>query len=292
MEQWNKIAIIGIGLLGGSLGLAIRKRHLARTVFGYVRRTEVIEKCQSLGIVERASCDLEEVVSDADLIILCTPILQMKSLVEKMLPFVKAGTIITDVGSAKAKVVSELENMVNEAGACFIGSHPMAGSEKTGFEYSTNDLFKDAVCVVTPTNRVPQNVLEKIKNFWKAVGARVIELSPELHDELVSRASHLPHLIASQLVLYVLNSDYPKEQSVLCATGFRDTTRVASGSPEMWKDISIVNREQIIKTLEEFIEALRNLKKTLHDGEEEKIMEFFKTAKMLRDKWLTQNSGT
>lgn len=290
MEQWNKIAIIGIGLLGGSLGLAIRNKGLAKSVYGYVRRQEVIQKCIELGIVERASCDISEVVRDADLIILCTPILQMKSLVEMMFPYLKKGAIITDVGSAKARIVEELEDMVLRAGVYFVGSHPMAGSEKTGFEHAKPDLFNGAVCVVTPTQNLPSKITDKVKNFWRDIGSRVIELSPEMHDILVSRASHLPHLVAAQLVLYVLDSDHPEQQARLCATGFRDTTRIASGSPEMWKDIAVVNKEHLIKTLDEFIFKLKQLKEMLDEGNEEKIMEFFKTAKLLRDKWVARDS--
>lgn len=290
MEQWNKIAIIGIGLLGGSLGLAIRERGLAKSVYGYVRRQEVIEKCVASGIVDWAGCDLREVVNDADLIILCTPILQMKSLVEKMLPYIKQGAILTDVGSAKEKIVAELESMVQNSGAFFVGSHPMAGSEKTGFEYARADLFNNAICVVTPTQNLPRTITNKVKNFWKSIGGRVIELSPEIHDVLVSRASHLPHLLAAQLVLYVLDSNYPEQQASLCATGFRDTTRIASGSPEMWRDIALVNKDNLIKTLDEFIIRLEQLKKTLDEGDVGKITEFFNTAKLLRDKWIAQNS--
>lgn len=290
MEQWNKIAIIGIGLLGGSLGLAIRERGLAKSVYGYVRRQEVIEKCVASGIVDWVGCDLREVVNDADLIILCTPILQMKSLVEKMLPYIKQGAILTDVGSAKEKIVAELESMVQNSGAFFVGSHPMAGSEKTGFEYARADLFNNAICVVTPTQNLPRTITNKVKNFWKSIGGRVIELSPEIHDVLVSRASHLPHLLAAQLVLYVLDSNYPEQQASLCATGFRDTTRIASGSPEMWRDIALVNKDNLIKTLDEFIIRLEQLKRTLDEGDVGKITEFFNTAKLLRDKWIAQNS--
>lgn len=290
MEQWNKIAIIGIGLLGGSLGLAIRERGLAKSVYGYVRRQEVIEKCVASGIVDWAGCDLREVVNDADLIILCTPILQMKSLVEKMLPYIKQGAILTDVGSAKEKIVAELESMVQNSGAFFVGSHPMAGSEKTGFEYARADLFNNAICIVTPTQNLPRTITNKVKNFWKSIGGRVIELSPEIHDVLVSRASHLPHLLAAQLVLYVLDSNYPEQQATLCATGFRDTTRIASGSPEMWRDIALVNKDNLIKTLDEFIIRLEQLKRTLDEGDVGKITEFFNTAKLLRDKWIAQNS--
>jgi len=288
VQHWEKIAIIGVGLLGGSIGLAARGQNLARRVEGYVRREEVIKKCQDYGVVDKASCNLDEIVSGADLIILCTPLSQMKSLVERMRGHLKKGAIVTDVGSAKAKVVSELEPLVSELGGEFIGGHPMAGSEKTGVDASISTLFNGAVCVLTPTKSTRIEPLENVKEFWHRLGARVLLLSPEDHDLFVSRSSHLPHIVANQLARYVLNPVYPIEQAMLCSSGFRDTTRIASSSPEMWRDICLANREKLINVLEEFIKELENFKSILGNGNGEKIEEFFKTAKRLRDSWIEQ----
>ena len=229
--RFRKITIVGVGLLGGSLGLAIKKRGLADEVAGFVRRAASIAECKKANAVDTCTRDLREAVADADLIVLCTPLAQMLPLLKEMRPAIKRGAIITDVGSVKATVVKELESLVTKSGGHFIGSHPMAGAEKTGVAAARAELFTNAVCVVTPTKRSHQSAVKKVEEFWKAVGARVVRLTPELHDELVSRSSHLPHVAAATLANLVLDPVHPKSQPLLCANGFRDTTRIASGSP-------------------------------------------------------------
>ncbi len=288
MQRWEKIAIIGVGLLGGSIGMAAKERRIAGRVEGYVRRVESILKCESIGAVDRASCNLGEVVSGADLIILCTPLAQMKQLVENMDSFIGKETIVTDVGSAKVKVVEELEPLLAKMGSYFVGSHPMAGSEKTGVDAAKSNLFNGAICVVTPTKTSNKDAVKKVEGFWRSLGGDVLELSPELHDELVSRSSHLPHIVAAELARYVLNPKHPKEQSMLCSSGFRDTTRIASSSPEMWRDIVLANQNQLSIVLDEFINGLIKFKEILTRGDSEQIEEFFKRAKGLRDNWIEQ----
>ena len=220
---------MGVGLLGGSLGLAVKRRRLAREVSGYVRRAASVAECKTAGAVDSCTQDLQKAVSDADLIILCTPLAQMLPLLKEMRPAIKRGAIITDVGSVKATVVKQLEPLVAKAGAHFIGSHPMAGAEKTGVAAARAELFENAMCVVTPTRKSNRAALKKIEELWKATGARVMRLTPELHDELVSRSSHLPHVVAATLANLILDPKHPKSQPLLCANGFRDTTPVASG---------------------------------------------------------------
>jgi prephenate dehydrogenase len=214
----------------------------------------------------------------------------MLPLLKEMLPAIKRGAIITDVGSVKATVVKELESLVAKAGAHFIGSHPMAGAEKTGVAAARAELFANAVCVVTPTKRSNKSALEKTEAFWKAVGARVLRLAPELHDELVSRSSHLPHVAAATLANLVLDPAHPKSQPMLCATGFRDTTRIASGSPEMWRDIAMANRKNLSKALEVFIRDLKKVQTLLNRGDEKAAEQFFKTGKKRRDAWCASGS--
>ena len=160
----QKITLVGVGLLGGSLGLALRKRRLAGSVVGFVRRAASVTECERLGAVKFATQDLQAAVKEAELIVLCTPLAQMRSLVEQMLPAVKRGAIVTDVGSVKSSVVRDLERLVARAGAHFVGSHPMAGSEKTGVAASRHDLFVDAVCVVTPTPRSNRAAVRKVES--------------------------------------------------------------------------------------------------------------------------------
>ncbi|MCL4789392.1 MAG: prephenate dehydrogenase/arogenate dehydrogenase family protein [Verrucomicrobia bacterium] len=288
--HWNKITLVGVGLLGGSLGLAIKRRRLARRVEGYVRRAASVGECERLGAVDRATLDLHSAVADAGLVILCTPLAQMKPLVKQMLPALKRGAIVTDVGSVKGSVVKDLESIVAKAGGHFIGSHPMAGGEKTGVSAARADLFEHSVCVVTPTKRSHQAALRKVEKFWKAIGARLLVLTPATHDELVSRSSHLTHLVATTLVNYVLNPSRSKHQAALCANGFRDTTRIASGSPEMWRDIAVANRASLRVALDEFVRELQAVQALLRKKRKNTgtIQQLFETAKQRRDQWCAQ----
>jgi prephenate dehydrogenase len=288
---WQKVAVIGVGLLGGSLGLALKERALAKQVVGYVRRLASVEECQKLGVVDLATRDLHEAVGGADLVVLCTPLAQMRELVQGLLPSLKPGVLVTDVGSVKASVVQQLSPIVQSRRAHFVGSHPMAGAEKMGASAARPDLFVNAACVVTPTEASDPLAVASIENLWKQVGARVMTLSPELHDEFVSRSSHLPHVVAAELANYVLSPAYPREQALLCATGFRDTTRIASGSPEMWRDIAMANRKNLARVLGVFIEDLQELQLALERADAKTITEFFEMAKDRRDQWCSQSAS-
>ena len=283
--QFRKITIVGVGLLGGSIGLATRKFRVAGEIAGYVRREKTIPECEKAGATDYATTDLAAAVSNSDLVILCTPLAQMRLLAEQFLPALKRGAIVTDVGSVKADVVRELESLIAKAGAHFVGSHPMAGGEKTGVAAAREDLFENAVCVVTPTAKSNSGAVRKLERFWKTLGARVLKLPPEQHDLFVSRTSHLPHVAAAALANLVLGPDQPKGQSQLCANGFRDTTRIASGSPEMWRDIALANRKHLAGSLGAFISELQKFQNTLQNLDENAIEEFFETAKRRRDRW-------
>lgn len=283
--RFRKITIVGVGLLGGSLGLAIKKRRLAKEVVGCVRRAVSVAECLKLNAVDLATRDVREAVSGADLIILCTPLSQMQPLIKQMLPALKRGAIVTDVGSVKASVVRELESLLAKASARFIGSHPMAGSEKTGVSAAREDLFVNAVCVVTPTRRSEKAALRQVERFWKAVGCRLLRLTPEAHDVLVSRSSHLPHVTAATLANFNLNPARPESQALLCANGFRDVTRIASGSTEMWRDIALANRRNLVRALDAFIGDLRKLQRRLGKADAKAIKTFFERAKQRRDAW-------
>lgn len=283
--RWNKITLVGVGLLGGSLGLALRKRKLAKLVAGYVRREASIKDCERAGVTDFATTDLLAAASDADLIVLCTPLAQMKSLVQQMLPALKRGAIVTDVGSVKASVVTDVETLIHRAGAHFVGSHPMAGGEKQGVLAARAELFDNAICVITPTRRTNAPALRKVESLWRAVGARLLRTTPAAHDEFVSRSSHLPHLLAATLANLVLDPKLPKEQAVLCATGFRDTTRIASGSPEMWRDIALTNRKYLGRAVARLVADLGKFQIALQRGDARAIVKYFETAKQRRDQW-------
>ena len=283
--MFHKITLVGVGLLGGSLALAIRKRKLAQTVQGYVRRDAALAECEKAGLKDFATRDLLAAVRGADLVILCTPLSQMRELTEAMLPALKPGILVSDVGSVKGSVVAELEPIVARTGAYFVGAHPMAGGEKMGVSAADARLFSQALCVLTPTDHSKPGAVQILEEFWQLLGARILKLTPHLHDELVARCSHLPHLVAAGLVNYVLDTVHPKEQPLMCATGFRDTTRVASGSPEMWRDIAMANRSQLGLALSAFVGDLQKLQRALESNDTAAMEKFFVMAKQRRDGW-------
>ena len=215
----------------------------------------------------------------------------MKEMTEKIIAHLRPGTLLTDVGSVKAAVVQELEPLANGAGMEFIGSHPMAGAEKIGPSAARADLFVGAVCAVTPTAGSRSENVRRIEDFWRSLGATPLRITPELHDDLVSRSSHLPHVVAAELSNYVLSPVHPKEQALLCANGFRDTTRIASGSPEMWRDISVSNRRNLARVLGVFIEDLQEFRLALEKDDRKTIEEFFVHARQRRDQWCGQSNS-
>jgi prephenate dehydrogenase len=283
--QFQKITIVGVGLLGGSLGLAVRKCRVAKEIAGYARREKTIADCEKIGALDYATTDLLAAVSGADLIILCTPLAQMATLTKQFLPALKRGAIVTDVGSVKADVVRELETLVAKSGAHFVGSHPMAGGEKMGVLAAKADLYANAVCVVTPTKKSNAAAVRKVEQFWESIGARTLRLDAAQHDLLVSRTSHLPHIAAAALASLVLDPKHPKSQVGLCATGFRDTTRIASGSPEMWRDIALSNRKNVSQSVDVFVSELKKFQTALKKGDAKAVEKFFATAKERRDNW-------
>lgn len=283
--RWNKVTIVGVGLLGGSLGLALRQRGLADRVYGLVRRPASIEECARLGVVDQASCDPIEAGRDADLVVLCTPLSRMRPTLGPMLPALKPGTVVTDVGSVKEPVVRELAPLVAEAGGHFVGSHPMAGGEKTGPAAARADLFERAVCVVTPTAQSAPQAVAQVEALWQSVGGTVLQLTAPQHDRLVSRSSHLPHVVAAALAKLVLDPGAPVEQALLCATGFRDVTRIAASPAEMWRDIALANARNLSQALAEFVQELDRFSQALTRGDAGAVEEFFQTARQRRTAW-------
>jgi prephenate dehydrogenase len=181
--------------------------------------------------------------------------------------------------------VRGLESLVQKSGAHFVGSHPMAGAEKTGVLAARTDLFANSVCVVTPAKKSNSAAVRKVEQFWKSLGARTLRLAPEQHDALVSRSSHLPHIVAAALANLVLAPARPEFQSALCANGFRDTTRIASGSPEMWRDIALANRKNLSQSVDAFISELQTFQLALKESDTKAISTFLETAKSRRNNW-------
>jgi prephenate dehydrogenase len=290
--HWKKVTLVGVGLLGGSLGMALRQRRLADTVAGYVRRAVSEKECLDMGAVDEVTRDLARAVAGADLVVLCTPIAWMKELAQSMAPALKPGVLVTDVGSVKGAVIQAVDPIIRAAGGHFVGSHPMAGSEKTGVMASRADLFENAMCVVTPPLGAGREEITQLEELWRGAGGRTTVLTPALHDELVAQASHLPHVAAAVLAEVVLDPERPGAQPQLCATGFSDTTRIASGSPEMWRDICLANKEALDQALSVYIERLKQFQTTLQAEDGEALEQILNRAKQRRDGWKLNGGST
>ena len=275
---FSKLAIIGPGLLGGSIALAARAKNPAARISVWARRDEAARDVEKRGIADFASADLKAVCSGADLVVFCVPIGAMASLAEEMAAFVSPDALVTDVGSVKVPVVESLAPIF--AGkARFVGSHPMAGSEQTGIEASRADLFEDTVCIITPEKETLAQDVARTREFWTMLGCRLRELSPAEHDKVIALVSHLPHLVAATLVNLVCSQN--ADSLNFSGNGFRDTTRVASGSPGMWAEILGGNREQVRKSMQAMIAQLQQVVDFMDD--DAKMRQFLTSAKNRRD---------
>ncbi len=283
--SWEKVTLIGVGLLGGSLGQALRKRSLANSVVGLVRREESITEAVACQAVDHATLNPAEAVQDADLVVLCTPLGRMASLTATCVPFLRKDVILTDVGSAKRRVTDEMTAALRDHSGVYLGSHPMAGKEKSGVAAACPDLFDGAACVVTPETSTPDHVLERLCQLWEAVGCQVHKMAPSDHDKLVSRVSHLPHVLSSLLASYVLDPREDSRQRLLCASGFRDTTRIAAGDVTMWRDILEQNPEAVTSAIDDFVELLSTFRNQIRQGDFQAISETLEVAAKRRIEW-------
>ncbi len=252
MEGFKRVTIIGLGLMGGSLGLAIKALDDKIKVVGVARRKEVIDEALKIGAIDEGSLDIGEGVRGADLIILAIPVGSMLQKVQEMLNDLADGTIITDVGSTKESVVRNIEAIIPKS-AHFIGGHPMTGSEKDGISAANADLFKSAYYILTPTEKTSSEAFKRLHSLIAKISGRVIAIDPKKHDRLVASISHLPHLISAALVNLAKSGEEKEENLLLLAAGgFRDTTRIAAGNPDIWVDICLENDEAILAQIAEF----------------------------------------
>ena len=278
------MAIIGCGLIGGSIGLALKKNGLAEIVVGVGRNEIRLLKAKQIGAVDDATTDLEEGVRGVDLIIMATPVKIILEMVPKFRSYLKEGCIITDAGSTKAEIVHALTS-APEGNVHFVGAHPMAGSEASGVEASSPHLFEGATCVLTPIDRTNKEALALVRLMWEGVGARVIEMDPSKHDFIVGVTSHLPHVAAWALAH--LASEHHREEEILpllIAGGFRDTTRIAGSSPVLWRDICLTNKETMVDLLDKLKGSLDHFKDLISGEKEEELLEELKKIKEWRDK--------
>jgi prephenate dehydrogenase len=281
MKRIKKITVIGLGLIGGSLALAIKNVGNFE-ITGYDSSKEAVEIALYRKLIDRGAKDYKESVEDADLVIISTPVRLIINIINEIKDNLKSGCIITDVGSAKNKIVEHVKKIIPKD-CVFIGGHPMAGSENEGVLSATPDLFKNAFYVLTPTDSTVSDPLLILHTLFTKIGSKVITISPKEHDRIVALISHLPHILSTNLVDLV--DDKQKELAnlfKLCAGGFRDMTRIASSNPKMWLDISFENKEEIIKAIDEYTDYLNIFKNSLINQDEEGVKKHYKKAKEAR----------
>jgi prephenate dehydrogenase len=271
------LAIVGVGLIGGSLGLAARRRGIASHVLGVGRNAASLERARAVGAIDEASLDLAAAVGRADVAVFCTPVDRIAEQVLAVAPGCRGGTLLTDAGSTKAGIVARLDGRLPD-GVVFVGSHPLAGSEKRGPEHADADLFRGRLTVVTPGPRTDPAAVERTAAFWQALGSRVRLMTPEEHDEALALTSHLPHLLASALAGVL-----PDDCRDLAATGFRDTTRVAAGDPALWTAIFAQNRDAVLRALRRLTGRLDALRAALEAGDWTTLDTLLAEAKKVRD---------
>jgi prephenate dehydrogenase len=261
----ERLTILGVGLLGGSIGLAVRSISRFTRIVGYGHRHSTLDRALELGAIDEGSTDLKQAVDGADLVILCTPVGLFRDILAGIGDRLKPGAIVTDVGSTKRSVVKIAEDVLPKS-VHFVGSHPMAGSERRGVEFARADLFQNAVCITTPTSRTNPEALASIEAFWKSIGMNISRLDPDTHDRLLARVSHLPHAVAAALVDVQTDDSLP-----LAGKGFLDATRIAGGDGGLWRDIFLDNRDNLGAALGELRARLERLEALLAAGKAEEL---------------------
>ena len=281
--MFNKVCIIGCGLIGSSIARAIRKNHLSSKIVSSNRSDSVNKKVIELKIVDDSSSDTKKMAEGSDLIIIATPLSSYEDIISKIKNSLKSGTILTDVGSVKENVINLIEKDV-PANVSWISSHPIAGTEESGPEAGFSELFKNRWCILTPSKKAQEKDIKLLEAFWKKIGSKVDIMEAKQHDYILSITSHMPHLIAYNVVNTSLNIQDEKESVIVkySAGGLRDFTRIAASNPIMWRDIFIQNKKNTSKMIDKFIEDLEDLKKAIENEDGKKLEEIFTKTKKIR----------
>jgi prephenate dehydrogenase len=277
MKQWDTVAIVGVGLIGGSIGMALRQKKLAKSVVGIGRRQASLRTARRVGAVDHTTIDLDKGVAEAELVVVCTPVGQIVEHVRTVARYCPAGTLITDAGSTKQSIVAALDGSL-ERQCRFLGSHPVAGSEKGGAANASAELFEGRLAILTPTKNTKAEDFDALEQFWQSLGSVVVQMSPEEHDQALAVTSHLPHVVAAALAAVV-----PEKYFRLSGTGMLDTSRVAAGDPELWRQILTLNRDNVLVAMEQYAAKLAALHTALRTNNQDEITRFLTLAKKNRD---------
>ncbi|MEK7843228.1 MAG: prephenate dehydrogenase/arogenate dehydrogenase family protein, partial [Pseudomonadota bacterium] len=288
----NKLVIIGVGLIGGSFALALRKAGLVRHIVGIGRSRENLQRACDLGVIDEIAGDLALALKGADLVLLAMPVGQTGKIMAQIAPHLEAGTIVTDAGSTKQDVVAAARSFLPGHLQNFVPGHPIAGAELSGVAAASADLFRDKNLVLTPLDETSTEAVTRVTELWQGCGARVSQMRADQHDAILATMSHLPHVLAFTLMNHVCTSasDKPEELLRFAGSGFRDFTRIAGSSPEMWRDICLANREALLKQIDAYQNELTNLREMLARGDGQALEKIFADARDARQRWLKDKS--
>jgi cyclohexadieny/prephenate dehydrogenase len=281
--HFRRVALIGIGLINGSLALVMRREGLADEIVACARTEPTLDKARALGLADRTTTVPDEAVRGADLVVIGTPVGACGAVAEAMAPGLDPGTIVTDVGSIKAEVIRAVAPHLPEP-ARFVAAHPVAGTEHSGPEAAFASLFEQRHCILTPIEDTDPDAVRVVAGLWQAAGSRVETMTPEHHDRVLAITSHLPHLIAYTIVATVADLEHHLQAEVLryAAGGFTDFTRIAASDPTMWRDVFLLNREAVLEMLGRFTEDLAALQRAIRWGEGDKLQDLFTRTRAIR----------
>lgn len=279
----NHLCVIGVGLIGGSLALALKKAGYVKQVTGMGRSLENLQKAKELGVIDQYETNYAKVIPHADMVFVAVPIGAMTDVFKKIEPHLHKHTIVTDGGSAKHKIIDEATNIFGLKVNQFVPGHPIAGTEKSGAEAAFDSLYTDRRVILTPLEKNSLEDVKKVRSMWEKAGAEVDEMGARHHDLVLAGTSHLPHVLAFALVDCLNNVDDVDEIFKYAAGGFRDFTRIASSDPVMWRDICINNSEAILAMMQNYQQDIDNLKKAIQESNSDELLKIFSNAKKARD---------
>lgn len=285
---FNKICIYGVGLIGGSLALAYKKTHPSVTVVGFGRDEVKLQQAKTLGVIDTFNTDISLAIEDVDLVVFAVPVGSIEAAFNNIKPHLTESMVLTDVGSTKGNVVACASKVLGTFINNFVPGHPIAGIEKSGADAAFADLFQQRRVILTPAETTEPEALNRITALWQACGAEVVEMSVEHHDEVLAATSHLPHMLAFSLVDTLSKMNDKQEIFKYAAGGFRDFTRIASSSPEMWQDICVANSDALVEVINKFQTDLSTLTKAIESGDKETILKIFSSAKKARDQFCNE----
>ena len=285
----NKLVIIGVGLIGGSFALSLRKAGLVKRITGLGRSKENLQHALELGVIDEISDNYSQALNKADLVLLAVPVGQTAEILQKINPHLEPQTIISDVGSTKQNVIAAARSSIPEYFKNFVPAHPIAGAELSGSSAANAELFRDKNLILTPSDETDIDSIESIQTLWKGCGAHTSLMTPYQHDEMLAMTSHLPHILAFTFMNHMLSNSSEKNEDTLlnfAGSGFRDFTRIASSSPEMWKDICLANRRLLLQQIRVYQNELARMNEILEDGDGAALEKFFLNAQITRGKFL------